>query len=76
MPRSALLIALGLGLTACAGPSEVASTPPGISYRIAGDNVADANLRADTYCQRYNRRAVLDGINQSGSDRIAVYSCR
>jgi hypothetical protein len=76
MSRCAALLALCIGLAACAGPTEVASTPPGISYRVAGDNIADANLRADTYCQRYNRRAVLDGINQSGSDRIAAYSCR
>jgi hypothetical protein len=71
-----VLFALGATLAACMGPSEVASTPPGVSYRVTGENITDANLRADRYCQQYGRRAVLDGVNPSGSDRIAIYSCR
>ena len=72
---SCLLALLGL-LAACSGPTEVASVPPGVSYRVTGDNVADASLRADRYCGQYARRAVFDGMNQSGNDRIAVFSCR
>ena len=73
------LIAIGvvaLVLAACSTTPEVASAPPGVSYRVTESSVSDANLRAQRYCERYSRHAVLDGINQSGGDRIASYSCR
>lgn len=76
MRTTGAILAMLATLVACTGPTEVASSPPGVSYRVTGDNVSDANLRADRYCQQYSKRAVLDGINQSGSDRIAAYSCR
>ena len=73
------LIAIGMAalvLAACNATPEVASAPPVVSYRVTESSVSDANLRAQRYCERYNRHAVLEGINQSGGDRIASYSCR
>jgi hypothetical protein len=75
-----LLIAIGaaaFALSACTtGTQEVASAPPGVSYRVTDASVSDANLRAERYCERYSRHAVLEGVSQSGGDRIASYSCR
>lgn len=71
-----IIMALSSALVACTGPTEVASAPPGVSYRVNGSDVSDANLRADRYCQQYARRAVLDGLSQSGGGQIANYSCR
>jgi hypothetical protein len=56
------------------GPHIVNPPPPGISYRFK-DDIADAQQRAEQYCQQYGKRAHLQNINQSGSDRIAVYDC-
>jgi hypothetical protein len=69
------LIAVAAALSACAGPSVVNETPPGVSYRISGNNVAEANQRADRYCQQYGKRARLQGLQRAGSDNIAVYEC-
>ncbi len=55
-------------------PKIVNPPPPGISYRFK-DNIADAQQRAEQYCQQYGKRAHLQNVNQSGSDHIAVYDC-
>lgn len=76
MGRFLLLLAAAGALAACSHqPRAVSSAPPGISYRFEGDNIADANQRADQYCQQYGKRARLQTINRSGSDNIAVYDC-
>ena len=75
--RPALLLFLAAsGLAACSStPPVVNSPPPGVSYRVEGDNIADANQRADSYCQQYGKHARLQTINRNGSDSIAVYDC-
>jgi hypothetical protein len=76
MGRVLLLLLAAGSLVACSStPRVVDSTPPGISYRFEGDNIADANQRADSYCQQYGKRARLQAVNPSGSDKIAVYDC-
>ena len=77
MGRVLLLVALAGSIAACSsGPPQAAGqAPPGISYRIEGDNIAGANQRADQYCQQYGRHARLQTVNHSGSDNIAVYAC-
>ena len=79
MGRILLLLATAGALGACSQEASVntaaAPPPPGISYRFEGDNIADANQRADQYCQQYGKRARLHTINHSGSDNIAVYDC-
>jgi hypothetical protein len=69
-----LLAVVALG--ACASePRVVNATPPGVSYRFAGDNVAEANLKADRYCAQYGKRARLSNVQRGASDNIAVYEC-
>jgi hypothetical protein len=76
MGRVLLLFVAAGSLVACSStPRVVDSAPPGISYRFDGDNIADANQRADSYCQQYGKRARLQTVNHSGSDKIAVYDC-
>lgn len=75
MGRAVLLLVVAGSLVACTTPRVVNSAPPGISYRFEGDNIAIANERADSYCQQYGKRARLQGVNRSGSDKIAVYDC-
>jgi uncharacterized lipoprotein YajG len=76
MGRGPLLLAAIFALAACAQEhATISAPPPGISYRFQGDNIADANQRADAYCQQYGRHARLQTIQPSGSDKIAVYAC-
>ncbi len=76
MGRVVLLLLAAGALAACSRqPNIVNAAPPGISYRFQGDNIADANQRADQYCQQYGKRARLQTVNRSGSDNIAVYDC-
>ncbi len=76
MGRIALLLVAAGALAACSHhPNVVNAAPPGISYRFQGDNIADANQRADQYCQQYGKHARLQTVNRSGSDNIAVYDC-
>jgi uncharacterized lipoprotein YajG len=71
-----LLFAASATLAACAGePRVINATPPGVSYRFQGENVAEATSRADRYCQQYGKRARLQSVNQSVTDNIAVYEC-
>ena len=76
--RAPWLLALGIAAPLVVGcerePHIVNPPPPGISYRFK-DDIADAQQRAEQYCQQYGKRAHLQNINQSGSDRIAVYDC-
>lgn len=68
-----------LGATILAGcatePRVVNSTPPGVSYRFSGDNVAEANQRADRYCAQYGKRAQLQRVTRGAAENIAVYEC-
>jgi hypothetical protein len=71
------LLALGVAapLVGCERePHIVNPPPPGISYRF-NDDIADAQQRAEQYCQQYGKRAHLQNVNQSGTDQIAVYDC-
>jgi uncharacterized lipoprotein YajG len=76
MGRAALFLAAACGLAACsAQPRLISQAPPGVSYRFEGDNIADANVRAEQYCQQYDKHARLQTVNNSGDDKIAVYDC-
>jgi hypothetical protein len=72
-----LLAAAGL-LAACTSPSEpqaVAAAPPSVSYQVYGNDVAQANVQADSYCQQYGMYANLQGVQPNGSQSIATYVC-
>jgi hypothetical protein len=66
----------GIALIGCASePQVLNATPPGVSYRFEGDNVAEANLKADRYCAQYGKRARLQAVQRAAGDKIAVYEC-
>jgi hypothetical protein len=70
-----LLGALGV-LAACASESPpVSSSAPTVSYRIAGNDVSQANADAARYCRQYGASPQLQGIQQGPSGNVAVYSC-
>jgi hypothetical protein len=70
------LIVIAGALAGCTPTQEVARTPPGVSYRFQGDNIGEANARADRYCQQYGARARLQGVNRAGpADNVAVFAC-
>ncbi len=75
--RAALpLLACVALLAACAPEScPVAQSAPSVSYRINGNDVSQANANAARYCQQYGSGAQLQGIQQSASGNIAVYTC-
>lgn len=76
MGRMLLLLVATGALLACAQQHEtISAAPPGISYRFQGSDIANANQRADQYCQQYGKHARLQTIQPSGGDRIAVYAC-
>jgi hypothetical protein len=63
-------------LGACSSEPRVASaTPPGVSYRFTGDNMSEANLRANRYCAQYGKRAVLEDVTRGSTDNVAAYQC-
>jgi uncharacterized lipoprotein YajG len=70
------VFAAALALAACANePRVVNETPPGVSYRFQGENIAEATSRADRYCQQYGKRARLQAINRTATDNVAAYEC-
>jgi hypothetical protein len=65
------------GLAACTtGPSVVDATPPAVSYRVTGNDMHEAGIKAERYCNQYGRRAELDTVNRTDvSGGVAVYRC-
>ena len=77
MKHLVLTFAAAALLAGCATePSVVNATPPGVSYRVTGDNINEASMRADRYCAQYGQRARLAGMNRGSYESVAVYECR
>jgi hypothetical protein len=72
----AALTAIG-ALAGCAEPAsqQVAASPPTVSYRVAGSNMAQANADAGRYCAQYGMAARLNGTQPDGAGAVASYSC-
>lgn len=78
MRATLTLLAILGSLAACAyqpSPHEVAASPPSVSYQVYGNDVAQANARADSYCQQYGQYANLQGVQPNGSQSLATYTC-
>ncbi len=75
--RAVLLLITGVALLAACAPESrpVAQSAPSVSYRISGNDVSQANANAARYCEQYGSGARLQGIQQSASGNIAVYTC-
>jgi hypothetical protein len=70
------LLAIPALLAACAsGPSEVSAAPPSVSYQVTGNDVGQAGVNAERYCNQYGRSAQFQGIQMTGSGNAAVYTC-
>lgn len=75
MRMALTLLAACVAVAACTGSREVSSRPPTVSYKVTGNNVTQANVKAAKYCARYGRSALLQGIQPEPSGKVAVYSC-
>lgn len=76
--RQALLVLVGLvGLAGCSygDRNQVNATPPSVSYRIAGNDISQANVSAQQYCQRYSKGAQFQGLQSTPSGNVAAYTC-
>lgn len=75
--RAALPLLAGVALLAACAPESrpVSQTAPSVSYRINGNDVGQANANAMRYCQQYGSSAQLQGIQQSSSGNVAVFTC-
>ena len=64
------------GLGACTHQSDrVSASPPSVSYRVNGNDISQANLSANQYCQRYGAGAQYQGLQPTSSGNVAVYNC-
>jgi hypothetical protein len=72
----ALLVIPAALLAGCAsGPPEAAAAPPTVSYQVTGNDVGQAGVNAEHYCNQFGRSAQFQGIQATGSGNVAVYSC-
>jgi hypothetical protein len=70
------MLVVAAGIAACTGPEVVNAAPPGITLRIDRSNTAEANARADRYCQQYGKRARLQNVQPTNSaESVAEYQC-
>jgi hypothetical protein len=60
------VLALTIGIAACAAPA---------SYTIADPNIATANERAERYCSSREATAQLEQVRHQGDSAIQVYRC-
>jgi hypothetical protein len=76
--RVALALSLGCAALAAActsQPNRVSSTPPSVSYRVAGDNVSDTAVEAQNYCSRFGHAPQYRGVQSEAEGNVAVYTC-
>jgi hypothetical protein len=70
-----LLALLGL-LAACnSSPPQVAAAPPSVSYQVTGDDVGQAGIKAEHYCEQFGRSAQFQGVQATASGNLATYTC-
>ncbi|HJT07791.1 MAG TPA: hypothetical protein VJ747_12740 [Stellaceae bacterium] len=70
------LLTLPALLAGCySGPPEAAAAPPTVSYQVTGNDVGQAGVNAEHYCNQFGRSAQFQGIQATGSGNVAVYSC-
>ena len=70
------LIATAFALAACVeSPPQVTATPPTVSYQVTGNDVSQANVSAQHYCQQYAQAAQFQGIQPTATGNVAVYAC-
>ena len=75
--RSSLLALAEVGvLAACTSqPDAVSSSPPTVSYRLTGNDTSSTNAQAAEYCRQYGMAPQYQGMQASGTENIAQYTC-
>ena len=74
--RVFLPLVMLLGLGACAtGPQTVEESAPTVTYRFEPGEVAQADARAEEYCEQYGMSAEVVDRTQSDGDYQATYRC-
>ena len=58
-----------------AGCAEAPDVPPSVSYRVPGHNVAITGEEAQNYCLQFNRGARYQGVQETPTGLVAVYTC-
>ena len=74
-PVPVVAVALLAALTSCAGAPRPLGAPPGVSYRLVSETLAERTARAERYCGQYSKRARLKDIESRAGDDIARYEC-
>ena len=70
------LLILPVLLAGCySGPPQAAAAPPTVSYQVSGNDVGQAGVNAERYCNQFGRSAQFQGIQATTSGNVAVYSC-
>jgi len=64
-------------LTGCAAvePHRVSETPPTVSYSFYGDQLDEARVKADNYCNAYDLKAKLIDVESRATDKVARFEC-
>jgi len=80
LKRSIVLMVLLVGCSAVDDHQKAqgdSGPPPGVSYRVQGDDTSQVYAQATDYCKTYgNTLAKLDKLGDpQGTERIAQFSC-
>ena len=70
------LLAACVVLAGCSeAPQQINSSPPTVTYQVTGNDVSEANAKAQNYCAQYNRHALFEGVQATSWGKVAVYRC-
>jgi hypothetical protein len=63
-------------VTGCStAPEMLSATPDNVSYRVKGDQVAQATDRAARFCNGFDKTARLQRVVNDGGQVVASYEC-
>ena len=63
-------------LAGCSEESQqIKSSPPTVTYEVTGNDVSEANAKAQNFCARYNTPALFEGVQAKSWGKVAVYRC-
>ena len=56
-------------------PPQIKSSAPTVTYQVTGNDVSEANAKAQNFCARYNTHALFEGVQATSWGKVAVYRC-
>jgi hypothetical protein len=70
------VLAASVVLAGCSqAPQQIKSSPPTVTYQVTGNDVSEANAKAQNFCARYNTHALFEGVQATSWGKVAVYRC-